>query len=243
MRNNLKRELKSAFESPTPTRKSMFLSHFDYPKASRFDFIKSQAGYIRKRVWILSILVFIGILFGLYFYKVPISFIWVVSSVLPFISLTSIAEIVRSTTYNMEELEMSCKHNFLEVSLIRLGILGIANFIVLISILLLFKGKTDFGFFRLGLYLIIPYLLNCYSSLFFINRSERREITYICVGVTAFVSMLNTLVTIQINDIYTEKYWLFWVISFIVLIVLSAREVVKLIKKMEELQWNSSLIA
>lgn len=241
MRNYLKRELKSAFEAPPPTRKSMFLSHFDYPKASRFDFIKSQTGYIRKRVWVLSLLLFTGTLIGLYFCKASTSFVWVISSTLPFISLTSIAEIVRSITYNMEELEMSCKHNFLEVILIRLGILGIANFIVLISILLLFKGKTDVGFFRLGIYLITPYLLNCYGSLFAINRLKRREITYICGGVTALVSMLNALVTIQINSIYTEKYWPLWIISFIILAVLSAKEVGKLIKKMEDLQWNSLL--
>ncbi|WMM26275.1 hypothetical protein RBU61_06255 [Tissierella sp. MB52-C2] len=241
MRNNLKRKLKSAFEAPAPIRKSIFLSQFDYPKASRFDFIKSQAGYIRKRVWVLSLLLFIGTLIGIYYYEVSTSIVWVVSSIFPFISLASIAEILRSTTYNMDELEISCKHNFLEVSLIRLGILGIANFAVLISILLLFMGQTDFGFFRLGLYLITPYLLNCYGSLFAINRLKSREITYICGIVTAFVSLLNALFTIQINDIYTERYWSFWLMSFIILTVLSYKEVVKLIKKMEGLQWNSSL--
>lgn len=241
MRNNLKRELKSAFEAPIPTRKNTFLSHFDYPKASRFDFIKSQTGYIRKRVWVLSALLFIGTLMGLYFYKVSTSFVWVVSSVLPFISLVSMSEVLRSTTYNMDELEMSCKHNFIKVSLIRLEILGIANLVILISILLSFMGKTDFGFFRLGLYLITPFLLNCYGSLFAINYLKSREITYICGGVTAFVSILNALLTIQINNIYTEKYWPFWIMSFIILAVLNGKEVAKLIKKMEELQWNSSL--
>ncbi|WP_313346974.1 hypothetical protein [Sedimentibacter sp.] len=241
MRNNLKKELKAAFDAPTPTRKNLFLNQLDYPTASRIDFIKSQLGYIRKRIWFLSVLLFTGTLLGLYFYKVSTSFVWVVSSVLPFVSLASISEIVRGTTYNMEELEMSCKHNFLEVSFVRLGILGVANFIVLISILLLFMSKTDFGFFRLGLYLITPFLLNCYGSLFAINRFKNKETTYICGCVTAFVSILNTLLSIQINEIYTERYWLFWVMSFIVLVVLSVREVAKLIKKMEELQWSSSL--
>lgn len=136
---------------------------------------------------------------------------------------------------------MSCKYNFLEITLVRLGVLGSTNFILLIGILLLFMGKTDFGFIRLGLYLVTPYLLNCYGSLFAINHLKTRDTMYICVGVTAFVSMLNILLTIQINEIYTETYWMFWVISFIVLILLCAREITKLIRKMEELQWNSSL--
>ena len=238
MSNNLKRELKSAFEAPIPTRKSVFISQFNYPKASRFDFLKTQAGYIRKRVWILSGLLFIGTFLGLYFYKVSTSFVWVVSSDLPFISLISMSEIVRSTTYNMEELEMSCKHNLLEVSLIRLGILGAANLLVLIGISFLLMGKTDFGFFRLGLYLTTPYLLNCYGSLFAINRLKSREITYVCGSVTAFVSTLNTLFTMQINIIYTERYWVFWIATFAALAVLSTIEAVKLIKKTGELQWS-----
>lgn len=241
MRSDFKRGLKLAFEAPTPTRKNAFLSKLDYHKASRIDFIKSQLGYIRKPVWFLSALLFIGTLIGLYYYEVSTSFVWIISSITPFISLASISEISRSTTYNMEELEMSCKHNFLEISLIRLGILGVANFTLLVSILLLFMGKTNLGFFRLGLYLITPFLLNCYGSLFVINCFKSRETTYICGGITAFVSILNAIITMQMNNIYTEKYWLFWIMIFILLAVLSAIEVWKLINGMEELQWNSSL--
>jgi hypothetical protein len=242
MRYNLKKELKSAFDAPIPSRKDQFINQLDYPKSSRLDFIKSQIGYIRKRVWILSLLLFVGTLLGLYFSKAPFSMIWVVSSVLPFISLVSINEISRSITYNMDELEMSCKYNLLEVSLIRLGILGVTNLAVLIGILLLFMGKTDFGIIRLGLHLLTPYLLNCYGTLFAVNRLKSRETTYICGGVTAFVSILNTLLITRINEVYTESYGLFWVVSFIVLAVLSANEIVRLFKRMEELQWNSSLI-
>jgi len=243
MRYDLKKELKSAFDVPAPTRKEQFLNQLDYPKASRIDFIKSQLGYIRKRVWILSFILFIGTLLGLYFSEVPTSFVWVVSSVLPFISLVSISELVRSSTYNMEELEMSCKYNLLEVTLIRLGILGLTNLVVLIGIMLLFMGKTDFGLIRLGLYLLTPYLLNCYGTLFVINRLRSRETIYICSGVTVLVSILNTMLRTSTNEIYTERYGLFWVISFIMLAALSAKEIVKMIKKMGELQWNSSLTA
>jgi hypothetical protein len=241
MRHKLKREIKLAFEAPTPIRKESFLCQFDYPKVSQFDFIKAQVGYIRKRVWILSLLLFTVTLFDLHFYVVSTSFVRVISSVLPFISLISVSEIVRSITYNMEELEMSCKHNFLEIFLIRAGILGTANFIFLISILFLFVGKTDFGFFKLGLFLTTPYLLNCYISLIVLNCLKSRDITYICGIVTAFVSISNVLITIQVNDIYTEKYWTLWIMSFIVLSILSAIEFMKLIKKMEEFKWSSSL--
>ena len=240
MNNNLKKKLKSAFEAPIPARKKIFLNEFDYPKASYIDFIISQAGYIRKHIWVLSILLFISTIMGIYYYRISIHAVWAVSSVLPFILLISINEILRSTTYNMDELEMSCKHNFSEISLIRMGILGMADFIVIIGILILLMGKTDFGFFRLGLYLLTPYLLNCYSSLFAINRLKSREIIYICGVITASVSILNALLIIRVNDIYTDRYRSLWIAAFIILAVLICKEIVKLIKKMEELQWNSS---
>ena len=244
MRNSLlKKQLKSAFDAPLPERKEQFLSQLDYPRASRLDFARSQAGYIRKRVWILSFILFIGTFLGLYVTKTPASFIWIVSSVLPFISLVSIGEIARSATYKMDELEMSCKYNLLEVTIIRLGILGVTNLAVIIGILLLFIGRTNFGLIRLGLYLFTPYLLTCYGTIFAINRLKSRDTMYVCAGVTVFVSMLNTLLRMQISENYTGRYGLFWAMSLVILVLLSVKEIVKLIKKMEELQWNSSLTA
>lgn len=243
MNKNLKKELKSTFQAPRPTRKQAFLNHFDYPKANRFDFIKSQTGYIRKRVWVLSILLFVGTLLTLYFYQTPISSLWVVSSVLPFLLLVSMTEITRSTSYNMTELEMSCKHSFSEVILARLGILGIFNSVVLFAIVLLFISKTDLQFFRVGLYLIMPFLLNCYGSLFVVNHLPYKEAIYICGGITGFVSILNSLITTQVNNIFAEKYSMFWIMVFIVVTVLIITEIRKFMKRTEELQWNSSLTA
>lgn len=241
MKTNLKKELKKAFDPPASTGKKTFLSSFTYPKGSNLDFITSQIGYIRKRVWILSALLFIGTLTGLHFYKVSVNFVWMLSSLWPFISLTTMNEIFRSTTYRMDELEISCKHNFLKIGLVRMGILGAFNLTAWIGILLLLIGKVDFGFIQLGLYLIVPYLLNCYGSLFIVNRLKGREISYVCGVVTAFVTMLNSLLVIQINTIYTEKYKMLWGVVFIILTLLTVWEVRKLIKKMEELQWNSLL--
>jgi len=241
MKDRLKKELKSAFEVPEPARKESFLSQFDYPKASRFDFIKTQAEFIRIRVWLISILSFIVTLLGVYYYDLSDHIVWIISSTLPFISLVSMTEIARSITYNMVELEMSCKHNFSEVFLIRLGVLGLANLIFLLSILLLLIGQTEFGFFRLGLYLVTPFLLSTYGSLFVINRLKSREITYICGIVTAFASLLIALLTLQLNEIYTDRYWVFWLVSFVILVLLSSKEVIKLIKKMEDFYWNSLL--
>lgn len=241
MRDKLKKELKSAFEAPAPVKKDIFLNQINYPKAGRIDFIISQLGYMGKHIWIISVLIFLTTLYCLYVCRVQVSLVWIFSSILPFISLISISEIIKSSRYKMEELEMSCKYNFLEVSLVRMGILGVTDLFVLTGIILLFKWKTDLSFIRLGLYFTTPYLLTCYGSLLTINRLRSRETMYVCGTVTIFVSMLNAVLSMQVKDLYTESYSLIWLLAFICLAILSARELAKLIKKMEELQWNSSL--
>lgn len=251
MKRNLKKQLKSAFDSPLPTKKQDFLNNFAYPKASRLDFIWAQASYIRKRVWAVSALIFIAALCILHFYKpqnltsqqTDSAMIWIVSAILPFIALIAVTEIAKSTAYNMAELEMSCKHNFGEVTLIRMGILGAFQFVMLIAILLLFVGKTDFGFFRLCLYLTAPFLLNCYGTLFVLNRLRNRETLYICTAVTGFVSVMSIVFIPRIKDVFSEQHVQFWIMPFSILLILSVLEIIKLIKRTEDLQWNSVLTA
>lgn len=241
LKKALKNELKHAFDTPPPARRDEFLDRLEYPRAGRVDLVISQMGYIRKRFWVLSVLLFAGTLASLYFCGAPASLVWILSSTLPFISLAGISEIARSATYKMEELEMSCKYNLLEISLVRLGILGAANFILLGGILFMLSGKTSFGLVRLGLYLFTPYLLTCYGTLFAVNRLKSRETMYVCGGVTGFVSIMNALLRMQVRDVYAENYLLFWAAAFIAFVALSAKETAKLISETEELGWNSSL--
>ncbi len=72
-------------------------------------------------------------------------FIWIVSSFLPFIALAGFTEIARSTSYNMAELEMSCKYSLSHVLLARLGILGLTEAILFAVIIAAFwhAGAAD----------------------------------------------------------------------------------------------------
>lgn len=241
MNKKLKSQIRSAFDTPTSTGKTEFLQTLNFPKASRLDFILVQIGYIRKRVWIISCLLLIGTLYGLYIYSSNNTFsvIWVVSSLLPFVALVAITEISRSQTYNMAELEMSCKHSFSDVVLVRFGILGSFNFVIFSILLLSLIGKTDYNIIRLGMYLLTPFLLTTTLSLFTLDHLHSRETTYICGGISCFISLLNSLLTInKYNGIFTDKYLSFWSITFLILFLAVVKETIKFIKRTEELQWN-----
>lgn len=49
--------VKNAFAVPIPEEKQKFLGQLNYPKESRAEFLVTQAGYIRKRFWILSFII------------------------------------------------------------------------------------------------------------------------------------------------------------------------------------------
>lgn len=245
MNKKLKSQLKSAFNVPDPIRKNEFLKSITYPKSRPSDFVLEQIGYIRKRVWIVSLLVFIATLYGLHLYgdEKALEVVWSISSVLPFVSLMMITEVTRSMACNMAELEMSCKHSLFEVMLVRLSILSSFNFIVFVLTIVSFMGKTDFSLFRLGIYVLTPFLLTCLGSLFVINKINSRETIYICGGISGFVSLINTILTTQYSIIFENQYRLFWNILFFGLIFLVGGEIMKLLKRTGELQWHSPLNA
>ncbi len=240
MKKNLKMQLTTAFDAPPPMKKTEFLQSVNYPKTSRTDFIFGQVGYIRKRVWVTSCLLLVTAFIGLRSTSDDgvLSFIWFTSSLLPFLSLVTVSEIARSASHNMEELEMSCKYNFPNVILARLGILSFMNLSLFGVILLSFHNRVDFGTLRTGTYLLVPFMLTCSLSLFTLNRLHSRETTYVCGAISCLTSIANTLAAARYRVAFSDENAMFWGLAFLVLLVVTISETIKLIKETEELQWN-----
>lgn len=245
MSKKLKETLKTAFDAPMPIRKSEFLLSVNFPKSTRFDFLLAQIGYIRKRVWIVALLAIIPALMILFsgITENVLGLVWVVSSLLPFIALMGITEIARSASHNMAELEISCKYSFSHVILARLGIIGFTNMIMFTVVIASFRMVGGVDVLRLGTYLFVPFLLTCSLSLFALNRLRSKESAYICGGISCFVSICNAFISNQYRSALSNEYMMFWVIAFCVLLIWTVGEIIKLIRKTEEYQWNSSLTA
>lgn len=236
MNKKLKQGLKAAFDPPQAVNKAEFLNNFAYPKASGFDFLISQISYIRKRVWLYSILLFAASLFALHYYTASLSVVWTVSSALPFLALITINEVTRSRFCGMAEIEASCKHSLSQVTLIRLMVLGTMNLLILMAILLSFIGKTDFILFRLGVYWLMPFLVSNYALLLIVNSFRGKEVMYVSAIVTGFISISNILITTELGVIFADKYVALWVAAFILFTIAIAMEIIKLIKRTEELE-------
>jgi hypothetical protein len=237
--------LRAAFDAPMPRRKDEFLLSINFPKASRIDFFLTQIGYIRKRVWIATLLAAAPALIVLYpqITEDLLGFVWVVSSLLPFIALAGITEITRSVSHHMAELEISCKHGFSDIVLARIGILGCADMIMFAVVITTFRIAGNVEILRLVTYLFVPFLLTCSLSLFAWGRLRSRECTYICGGISCGVSILNAFLYNSYRVVFTGEYMMLWGIAFIMLLIWTAGEIVKLIRRTGEYQWNLSLTA
>jgi hypothetical protein len=238
----LRQELKTAFDAPEPSRKNEFLMNVSSSKTSSFNFYLSQILYIRKRFWCLSVLLTATMIFLIQVYGTSFNSITIISSFLPFLVVIGIKEISRSTSYNMAEMEMSCKYNLSKITLIRLTLIGSCHFIIIFSLIAIFGTSSEYSLVQLLLYSITPLLICAYLSLFISNRIQANDIYYICVGVAGAVSISIFILTKNVKLIYSQRFLLLWSFVFIIMLILLGKEIKNLIKRSEELQWNLPLI-
>jgi len=237
----LEKALKGAFDAPPPKRKAEFLLSFEYPAASRGDFFMAQLGYIRKRVWVMSALMVAAVMVALHYQGDINVIVWVCASFLPFFVLLGITELAKSMSYNMAELEMSCRYSLSDITLARLGIIGAVNGLTCIILTAVLSRVSGMGLFTFTVQMFTPYLMACCFSLFSLNRFRGKERLYICGGASCFVSVISMVVFNPFNIVPLHENLLFWL--FWLSLAWTMAEAIKFIIKPEDYPWNLSLTA
>ncbi|ONI46227.1 hypothetical protein AN641_01985 [Candidatus Epulonipiscioides gigas] len=237
MDKRLKSALKQNFTPPAPQKRDKFVNNISYPKAKFSSVFLSQIGFIRKRVWVVFALCVYFAFWYVNIAEITNHTISVISAISPLFILCVTSEIYRSTTYNMDELELTCKYNLSKITLMRLCILGVINFIMLLVFIILTRNN-DYGVLLSAIYLAVPFLLSSYLSLLIISKIHLKENIYICAGVCSSISifMLNG----TYSFIYNMEYIYLWVIAFFTLSLLLMHCFIRFIKLQEELTWNLS---
>ena len=157
MKSDMKKVLEEAFAAPEPTRKKEFMRKINQPQISTFSFMLSQISYIRKRVWLVSVL--ISVLALMIAEYVGADCIWVIASLMPFVALGAITESVRSTTFHMAELEMASRFSLKSITLARLGVIGLLHFAVFCILVPFTCRNALLPLGKVGIYLFVHYLL------------------------------------------------------------------------------------
>lgn len=238
MNTKMKEALREAFEAPAPIRKQEFLKNVPVQRGSIFSFMLSQAGYIRKRVMLLSLFLFLLSSVGACFLEQDM--LWVISAFMPFIAMSAVAENSRSSTYGMDELEMSSRFSLRNIVLARMGILGVLHLVLICLLMPLAYFHSVFTFSQVGVYMLIPYLLTDLVGLWITRNIRGREGLYTCVGVAVCISVSHSLLSEQFIKVLYMDYFEWLIAVLIILIILCINEMRKMIQQTEELRWNLS---
>ncbi|SFR64796.1 hypothetical protein [Anaeromicropila populeti] len=236
--------VKESYEPLVPKNKPDFLKKAEYPKLSFKEFFIGQIQYIRLRTWLVSILLFVSALFIIElssFYNMNVSAIKAASAFVPFFVLAAVAETARSKQYGMKELEMTCRFSFGTLLLVKMILLGILNLLLLSGCSIFLRFQTDIKLFRIGIYLLVPFLLTCNLTLILASLFKSREITYFCGFVCGIVSVSCLFTDALVIDIYSAKYDVYWLLSVGVLMLVLVQKIVQIIKNSGGILWNLSL--
>lgn len=241
MKRSWKKQLKELYQVPRPQRKAVFLQELNYPKTTTWEFIRVQAGYIRKRVWMLSaILILAAVLAGEWMQGNVRLFpvLWSVSAVMPILALILVLETFRSEMYGMDELEQSTRHNLPEVLLVRMGIMGGVDLLLITTAVPMIVWHDGLNFLRAAVYLLVPYFLTCFFALCIQRRKRGRGAVWYHILTGIFISGIELLSPIMKELVYKEKQFSRWVIALCLLGIAIVVQIRRIKKDREEYQWN-----
>lgn len=181
-----KRGLRQVYQPPAPQKKQEFLSQFPRSELSTTQFLLTQAAYLRPWSWLLSVGIFVAALFITQ--NLHPREIWMVSALLPFAALVTVAELSRSARYHMEELEMSARFSLKSLLMARLTLLGLGNLLLLAVLFPVVVVWSELPVAVTGCVLLCPYCLTSVICLMLSRRFRGSEAVFVCAMVAAAVS-------------------------------------------------------
>lgn len=191
---NIKKEIYKACEPPEPKDRDGFLKSLPYPKLTYPEFVLSQIGYIRKRMWAVSAFILLaGIFTACIIPYGETSLLWVLSSLTPLLAVLTAAEISRSDIFGMSEIEAECRFALPQVMGARMIILGICNFVVISAAAVILGIFSPFGIAKSALYILTPYVSVNGISLAIFGRVRGQDGVYLSAAAALAVSLAGVI--------------------------------------------------
>ena len=236
LKQKLKKELQMLYQPPDPVRKQEFLQRMPESRMSNMEFLRSQTGYIRKWNWLISAAVLTGGICAAF--DKNRMYTGILAAMLPVLALSFVAEGSRSVRYGMEELEMVSRFSLKAVLMAKFMILGLGNMIVLAALFPLLMWNGTYEFLSAALVILFPYLLSCYCNLTIVRKVRGKESIYYCSAVSVLICGAVLVVTYSKINIYSLMKPLGWVLSLVILAMLTFREWKMILLQSEEWAWS-----
>ena len=232
----LKQLLQKNTESPDHASKDAFIRRYKKEtgseKTGHIKLVMMQAGYIRKRIWIISLLIAATFFFP---YVESEDKLFVIAGLMPFMAGLSILEVFRSEYYGVSELEAVTKFSAKGVFFARMTLISAFQLMLTAVISALIGINNPYGIAVSGSMLLIPWFITSIISLI-VERSEfGRNNRYSFVAVAVCVTCIHT--TLYSNGFFQSLDMRYLIFVAALLFALNVFEVRKTIET-ETLVWN-----
>ncbi len=235
MNRKMKKLLKTGFEPPKPVEKTKFVRNLPPRKVSNFELLHTQIKYIRKLTWLLCGLIFVLTAFAAL--SVTKESMWMLSALVPFLSISLISESGRAESCGMAELELSTRFNLKTTVMAKLLILGSVNLVLMIFMSLFAGGGISASVF----YIFIPYMLSAAAGLLICRKIQGNGALYLSGTVSVIIAAMEIAFRKNIFSFFQSSGEGERFLIFSLLTAALARECYKRIKETEELKWSLEL--
>lgn len=234
-----RKKIKALYRAPISNRKDEILRSFPHTRTlSDFEILKTQLPYIRKRVWLLTLLIFVAAAYLTR--ELSAEAVRLVAALMPFAAAFAVLETMRSTAYRMDELECSTRFSLTHLILTRLTVLGVTHLGLLSGCALLLKRTRAFSFLSAVPYLLVPYLLTAILGMLLARRFRQSgEVTLLLAAVVGTVMGLTPEIFPQI---YARDFVGIWTAVAIALLALTTALFHRQFQHTEDFSWSFSSI-
>ncbi len=241
--SEMKSLLKNYCEAPDNMKKDAFIRSIrkkqQFEKVGFVNMLALQARYIRKRVWIVSILILAWAIFsigGLESEKVEM-----IAKIMPFFACFGLVEVCRAKMHDMSELEGTTRFSAKGAYFAKMAVIAMAHFFTIILLAVFTPGAHEKGCLIVMARLLIPYVVTSILSM----EAERHcrswgkdnESIHIAIpfGVALAVFCVRELIyNMHVTDSTDASKVMALLLVVLVFQTIEVRKTVKL----EELIWN-----
>lgn len=156
-----------------------------------------------------------------------------ISFIVVLLGVVGFPEICKSFSYQMWELEQSCKYNLRQIVAIKLSIIGTIDLLIILAITLFTSIQTKLPMWEMALYLFVPFNLACIVS-FFVTSLARNRSSVFPIFPAGFGIAFLMLLCINRFSLYQSVSIPIWVILYLGTFIILIWKTVQFIKDMDK---------
>ena len=210
----LKKLLKDAYNMPKTESGQRFIKKYKRRSRQLNDIIWNEFRYMGMKSIFAGIL--LCIIFGGIAKIVDSNMMWIASSIIPISSIVPMSLIFRSERYNMSELEAASRFSLRFIRLIRMFILGIFSGVIVLCGSVIFKHLWICGMIDIVMFIIFPYLVSVWGSLF-ITRKYHGNDSSIAIFTVCIMTGFLPIIIRSLRELHFVSDYMYVLFSGIIL--------------------------